>query len=60
MYKIIWIVYWFLLTPFTIGILFYSFWANGWFGGPQAGQAKEYESPRTCGERLSCCWRACS
>jgi len=59
MYKVIWILYWFALTPFTIGILFYSFWANGWCGGPQASDTTEYAAPQTCGEYMACCGRAC-
>jgi len=59
MYKVIWILYWFALTPFTIGILFYGFWANGWCGGPQASDTTEYAAPETFGERMACCWRAC-
>jgi len=59
LYKVIWVLYWFAITPFTIAILFYSFWANGWCGGPQAYDTKEYEAPQTCGERMACCWRGC-
>jgi len=59
LYKVVWILYWFLITPFTVGILFYGFWANGWMGGPQAYDSTEYPPPRTCGEYMSCCWRCC-
>jgi len=59
MYKVIWILYFFALTPFTIGILFYSFWANGWCGGPKAADTTEYAAPQTCGEYMSCLSRSC-
>jgi hypothetical protein len=59
LYKLIWVFYWFLITPFTIGILFYGFWANGWMGGPKAYDTTEYAAPQTFGEYMSCCYRGC-
>jgi hypothetical protein len=59
LYKVIWVLYWFLITPFTIGILFYGFWANGWMGGPKAYDTTEYAAPQTFGEYMACCYRGC-
>lgn len=33
-YDMLWILYFCLLAPITLGILYYGFWASGWFGGP--------------------------
>lgn len=59
MYKVVWILYFFILTPFTMGILVYSFWANGFCGGPKAYDDTEYAAPKTCGEYMSCVGRSC-
>merc|ERR1719487_2108540 len=34
LYKTIWILYFCFLFPLTLFVLFYAFWASGYFGGP--------------------------
>lgn len=34
-YRLIWTAYWVLMTSLNIGILYYAFWASGYFGGPK-------------------------
>merc|ERR1719230_2488657 len=36
LYSLLWIVYFILLLPLTVGILAYGFWASGYLGGPAA------------------------
>lgn len=35
LWTIIWLGYFFFVLPFSLWNLYYGFWANGWFGGPQ-------------------------
>merc|ERR1719450_406611 len=44
----------------TLSVLYYGFWASGWFGGPKASTVSEdYVPPQTCMERLAVCCTAC-
>jgi len=64
-YSIIWILYFVLLAPITLSILFYGFWASGWFGGPQPaaaeGEGKEesYEPPAGFVDKIKTCCGSC-
>jgi len=57
--KIAWTVYYFLLAPLTCGILYYGFYASGYFGGPKAIEEEEYVPPEGFMDRLAACWRCC-
>lgn len=59
LYSTLWTSYFVIFGVMTVSILFYGFWASGWFGGPQAHASDEYEAPTTCMERLSCLFRCC-
>jgi hypothetical protein len=60
LYKTAWIAYFTFFFLFTATMLFYAFWASGWFGGPQANVASsDYEPPRTFGQRLRTCCNSC-
>lgn len=60
LYQIAWIVYFVFFFLFTATMLFYAFWASGWFGGPQTNvPSSSYEPPRTFGERLRTCCSSC-
>eukprot|EP00928_Gymnodinium_smaydae_P071039 TRINITY_DN54724_c0_g1_i1.p1 TRINITY_DN54724_c0_g1~~TRINITY_DN54724_c0_g1_i1.p1 ORF type:complete len:1020 (-),score=238.14 TRINITY_DN54724_c0_g1_i1:119-3178(-) len=64
-YTYIWLAWFLLLSTFTLGILYYGFWASGWFGGPTAPETQEaapdeeYVPPSGFGERMRCLCRAC-
>jgi len=59
-WRILWLIYFFLFAPMTAGLLYYGFWASGWFGGPKPlGEDEEYEPPTTCREKISACCSAC-
>jgi hypothetical protein len=63
-YKVLWIVYFVLLLPLTLGILWYGMWASGWMGGPSPDSypeetEEEAARPKTCWERICTCWNAC-
>ncbi|CAK9117509.1 unnamed protein product [Durusdinium trenchii] len=61
MYKTVWILYFVFFFLFTGFMLFYAFWANGWFGGPQVELSTESpEPPQTFMERLRTCCSSCT
>jgi len=41
-YRMIWTAWFVLLSIFTLGILYYGFWASGWCGGPKAKEIRVY------------------
>jgi hypothetical protein len=57
-YTLIWSLYFIVLLPFSIGILFYGFWASGWCGGPSALGKEEYTSG-TFADQLASCYQCC-
>mmetsp|Transcript_55318 Transcript_55318/g.118956 ORF Transcript_55318/g.118956 Transcript_55318/m.118956 type:complete len:1010 (+) Transcript_55318:71-3100(+) len=60
LWKILWVLYFFFITPLTCMILFYGLWSGGFFGGPQPIITDDdAEPPKTCMERLRCCCSAC-
>jgi len=66
-YSIVWILYFCLLAPITLSILFYGFWASGWFGGPGAepaaaeggGTEESYEPPAGFMDKIKTCCGSC-
>eukprot|EP00747_Dinoflagellata_sp_TGD_P162216 gnl/TRDRNA2_/TRDRNA2_179570_c0_seq1.p1 gnl/TRDRNA2_/TRDRNA2_179570_c0~~gnl/TRDRNA2_/TRDRNA2_179570_c0_seq1.p1 ORF type:complete len:938 (+),score=209.71 gnl/TRDRNA2_/TRDRNA2_179570_c0_seq1:75-2888(+) len=62
LYKTLWTLYFVLFALLMLGVLYYAFWASGWFGGPQSNKDEdsEYEPPKTFFERLACVFRSCS
>jgi len=62
-YSIIWILYFCLLAPITLSILFYGFWASGWFGGPKPaegeGTEESYEPPAGFMDKIKTCCGSC-
>jgi hypothetical protein len=55
LYSLLWIVYFILLLPLTVGILAYGFWASGYMGGPHAADypeesEEEAARPKSFGE----------
>jgi len=65
-YSIIWILYFAILAPITLSILFYGFWASGWFGGPQPdakegeGTEESYEPPAGFMDKIKTCCGSCT
>jgi len=59
LYKTLWIVYFVFFFLFSFGMLFYGFWSNGFFGGPQVEAAASSEPPQTFGQRLATCCSSC-
>jgi flagellar biosynthesis chaperone FliJ len=57
-YKLIWILYFVVMLPFSLGMLYYGFWASGWFGGPQAMGKEEFTSG-TFADQMAACWQCC-
>lgn len=60
MYKTIWIIYFVFFFLFSATMLFYAFWSNGWFGGPQVSTDTEAGPPQSFGERMGACFRSCT
>lgn len=62
LYKVLWTLYFVALLPMTLGLLFYSFWASGYFGGPVAAEASivDDEGPTTFSDRMRNCCSACN
>lgn len=54
MYSTMWIMYYVLFVTGTLFILFYAFWAYGWFGGP-----KKQGDPVSRGNCCTKCYDAC-
>jgi len=71
LYKVLWTLYYFFLVPLTIVILFYGFWASGYFGGPQPDAKRDAKSdatpasggaycpPGTFSEKIHACCSTC-
>jgi hypothetical protein len=59
LYKTLWTVYYVVFTALTLGVLFYGFWASGWFGGPESPENAAPE-PRGFLDRCRLCCRACT
>jgi hypothetical protein len=62
-YDVLWVLYFCLLTPITLGILYYGFWASGWFGGPTPDALADGAVPEPEGLKAKCasiCSSCCS
>merc|ERR1719223_2536015 len=53
-----WTAYYCLLAPLTLGVLYYGFWASGFFGGPKKVD-DSYEEPQGFMDRVRNCWTCC-
>lgn len=59
LYSMLWTSYFVFFAILTTSVLFYGFWASGWFGGPKPSSEEDYEPPQTCMERMRCCCSSC-
>jgi len=60
-WKALWILYYCFLTPITVLLLVYAFWASGFFGGPRSKPTtKEVEGEiESWSDRMRACWVSC-
>jgi len=58
-WSMIWMGYFLFLLPFSGFMLYYAFWANGWFGGPKPIPEDEPPAPTNFQERCSLLCRSC-
>jgi hypothetical protein len=59
-YRVVWYAYFGLFGSMTFVILFYAFWAYGFFGGPDTQEVEDAEPKQlSFGERCCQCWNAC-
>jgi len=59
-WRLLWSAYFLLMLCLLTGILFYAFWASGFFGGPAIDTEVVVPAARTWRERISVCWSSCS
>jgi len=62
-WRTLWVLYFCSLLPLNLYILYYGFWAGGFFGGPTPLTPEEERlagPPKSFGERLSLCYTSCS
>eukprot|EP00931_Biecheleriopsis_adriatica_P095882 TRINITY_DN6952_c0_g1_i2.p1 TRINITY_DN6952_c0_g1~~TRINITY_DN6952_c0_g1_i2.p1 ORF type:complete len:918 (+),score=208.68 TRINITY_DN6952_c0_g1_i2:102-2756(+) len=61
LYSTVWVLYFCFFFLFSATMLFYAFWANGFFGGsaPSADAEGSYEAPQTFVERMRTCCNSC-
>lgn len=61
LYKAMWVGYFIFFGHLTLGMLFYGFWASGWFGGPSVAAGDEaVEPPKTMCDKVRVCCRSCN
>jgi hypothetical protein len=61
-WTMVWSMYFFVFLPLAAFLLYYAFWASGWFGGPQPFSGEEIQPPATIYDRLlsvACCCCTC-
>lgn len=59
-WKIVWILMYCLFVPLTVSLLFYAFWASGYFGGPQPLEGEDEPSPpATIMDKVKVCFHCC-
>merc|ERR1719329_823588 len=56
--RLAWTAYYCLLAPLTLGVLYYGFWASGFFGGPKKVD-DTYEEPQGFVDRIRNCYKCC-
>jgi len=59
-YRTIWTVYFLCLLPLNLLILYYAFWAGGFFGGPEPVVEEEHAAPKSFREKCVLCCSSCS
>mmetsp|Transcript_124506 Transcript_124506/g.219187 ORF Transcript_124506/g.219187 Transcript_124506/m.219187 type:complete len:1161 (+) Transcript_124506:95-3577(+) len=59
LYSTLWIVYYVFFGGLTLALLFYGFWASGYFGGHNTTANTDYEPPTTMYDKCCACWRSC-
>eukprot|EP00930_Biecheleria_cincta_P066997 TRINITY_DN5335_c0_g1_i1.p1 TRINITY_DN5335_c0_g1~~TRINITY_DN5335_c0_g1_i1.p1 ORF type:complete len:1088 (-),score=259.25 TRINITY_DN5335_c0_g1_i1:105-3368(-) len=63
-WNMIWMIYFVFILPFSLWNLYYGFWANGWFGGPQPLEKDASAPPEgfmaKCNVLCSSCCTWCS
>jgi len=61
LYRAVWVSYFMFFSIATLAVLFYGFWASGYFHGPEPTPEEEqfYQAPQTFREKLCSCWTAC-
>jgi hypothetical protein len=57
----IWVLYYVFFLPLNLAMLYYAFWASGWFGGPQPINEEEEElvPPTSAMDKLTACLSSC-
>jgi hypothetical protein len=58
-WNLIWGLYFGFFAALTLGILYYGFWASGYFGGPQPLVAQDYGQPEGVMSRITVFCRQC-
>lgn len=59
MYTEIWTLYWLMMIPIPIILLFYAFWAGGFMGGPGHLVNTPEDKGMSCMDSLKACWCLC-
>lgn len=57
LYRVLWTVYFFVMVPLTLFLVFYGFWAGGFFGGPGNHWIEEDAEDTTPEEEKGIWWR---
>lgn len=60
LYKTLWTVYYVVYFLLTAGVLFYGFWANGFFNGPKESAPEEPAPDRSMAGQARTCFRSCN
>mmetsp|Transcript_27875 Transcript_27875/g.60911 ORF Transcript_27875/g.60911 Transcript_27875/m.60911 type:complete len:449 (+) Transcript_27875:286-1632(+) len=58
-YRMMWTLYYLFLAPLSLFILYYSFWAGGFFGGPQPLDDEVVAHPVTLTDKVATCFTSC-
>mmetsp|Transcript_60675 Transcript_60675/g.130267 ORF Transcript_60675/g.130267 Transcript_60675/m.130267 type:complete len:1039 (-) Transcript_60675:95-3211(-) len=61
LWRKLWTIYFLVQFPLCLLVLYYGFWASGWFGGPQPFTAadEQVRPPRNFVQRCRVCCRCC-
>jgi len=61
LYSMAWTAYYWLFATLTVSVLFYGFWASGWFGdiSGKVPEGEEYVAPSGIRDRCCACFSAC-
>jgi len=59
-WRLVWTMYFFFLLPGSLGLLYYGFWAGGYFGGPQPiDDGEDVPAPVTFSDKFRVCCSGC-